>query len=97
SHAIGSFRDGPERSSGRPAPDWKPMADTRRKQQTRRFLSLTGGRLAQNRWMLAAGAVAVLAVGVAAGVPPPIAAAAILFLVVTAMLAPRRSQKERQA
>ncbi|MDQ2633076.1 MAG: ATP-binding protein [Pseudomonadota bacterium] len=73
------------------------MADTRRKERTRRFLALTGGRLAQNRWMLAAGAAAVLVVGVAAGVAPPIVVAAILFLVVVAMLAPRRSQNERRA
>ena len=53
------------------------MADTRREEQTRRFLSLVGGRLAQHRWMLAAGAVAVLAVGFATGAPMTTAAAAI--------------------
>ena len=39
------------------------MADTRREEETRRFLSLAAGRLAHNRWMLAAGWLAVLTVG----------------------------------
>ncbi len=69
------------------------MADSRREEQTRRFLSLVGGRLAHNRWMLAAGAVAVLAVGVAGGVPT-MAVAAIPFLVIVAMLAPRRTRSQ---
>ena len=73
------------------------MADTRREEQTRRFLSLVGGRLAQHRWMLAAGVVAVLAVGLAAGGPMTTAAVAILFLLVVAMLAPRRTRGQRQA
>jgi two-component system phosphate regulon sensor histidine kinase PhoR len=73
------------------------MADTRREEQTRRFLSLIGGRLAHNRWMLAAGAVAVLAVGSAAGASVTTTAAAVLFIVIVATLAPRRTRKERQA
>ena len=52
------------------------MAETRRDEQTRRFLSLATGRLAQNRWMFAAGAAAVLAVGFTARIPATITAAA---------------------
>ncbi|MEP9386130.1 ATP-binding protein [Mesorhizobium sp. KR9-304] len=73
------------------------MADTRREERTRRLLSLAAGRLAHNRWMLAAGAAAVIAVGLAAGVSASLAAAALLFLLVVALLAPRRTRRERQA
>ena len=73
------------------------MAETRRDEQTRRFLSLAAGRLAQNRWMFAAGAAAVLAVGFTARIPATITAAAVLFLFVVALLAPRRTRSQRQA
>ncbi len=72
------------------------MADTRREERTRRFLSLAAGRLAHNRWMLAAGWVAVLVVAVS-GAPLTMVAVAILFLLVVAFLAPRRTRRERQA
>ena len=74
------------------------MADTRREEQTRRFLSLLAGRLAQNRWMLAAGALAVLAVALrcrrpaTAQRPPPSSSSFVV-----AMLAPRRTRSQRQA
>jgi two-component system phosphate regulon sensor histidine kinase PhoR len=73
------------------------MADTRREERTRRFLSLAAGRLAQNRWMLAAGWVAVLAVAFAAGSPLAIIAAAMVFLLAVAFSSPRRTRRERQA
>jgi two-component system phosphate regulon sensor histidine kinase PhoR len=73
------------------------MADTRREEETRRFLSLAAGRLAHNRWMLAAGWLAVLTVGFSAAAPLAIMAAAILFLLGVAALAPRRTRRERQA
>jgi two-component system phosphate regulon sensor histidine kinase PhoR len=73
------------------------MADTRREERTRRFLSLAAGRLAQNRWMLAAGWVAVLAVAFAAGAPLAIITAAMVFLLAVAFSAPRRTRRERQA
>ena len=57
------------------------MADTRREEQARRFVSLASGRLAQNRWTLAAGVVAVLAVHFYAGGSALFTAAAILLLV----------------
>ena len=73
------------------------MADTRREEETRRFLSLAAGRLAHNRWMLAAGWLAVLTVGFSVRAPLAIMAAAILFLLGVAALAPRRTRRERQA
>ena len=73
------------------------MAETRREERARRFLSLAAGRLAENRWMFAAGAAAVLAVAFAAGVPATIAVGAILFLFVAALFAPRRTRSQRQA
>ena len=73
------------------------MADTRREEETRRFMSLAAGRLAQNRWMLAAGALAALATAFAAGVPPAIVAATIFFLFAVALFAPSRTRSQRQA
>ena len=73
------------------------MADTRREEQARRFVSLAAGRLAQNRWTLAAGVVAVLAVHFNAGGSAFFTAAAILFLLVVTALAPRRTRGQRQA
>jgi two-component system phosphate regulon sensor histidine kinase PhoR len=74
-----------------------PMADTRREERTRRLLSLAAGRLAQNRWMFAAGVAAVLAIAFAVGAPTGFVAAAILFLFVAALLVPRRTRGERLA
>jgi len=73
------------------------MVDTRRQEETRRLLSLAAGRLAQHRWVLAAGCLAVLAVGFAGGAPLAVMAAAIVFLLGVAALAPRRSGRERRA
>lgn len=73
------------------------MVDTRREERTRRFLSLAAGRLAHNRWMLAAGWFAVLTVGFAVRAPLAVMTAAILFLLAVAALAPRRTRRERQA
>src|SRR5688572_20768502 len=73
------------------------MVDTRREERTRRFLSLAAGRLAHNRWMLAAGWFAVLTVGFAVRAPLAVMTLAILFLLAVAALAPRRTRRERQA
>ncbi|HEY6631548.1 MAG TPA: ATP-binding protein [Rhizobiaceae bacterium] len=73
------------------------MGDTRRKQETRRLLSLAAGRLAQRRWMLAAGWLAVLAVGFSARAPLAIMAAAMVFLLGVAVLAPRRERRAERA
>jgi two-component system phosphate regulon sensor histidine kinase PhoR len=68
------------------------MAETRRQEQTRRFLSLAAGRLTANGWMLAAGAAALVAVGLVAAARPQVVAAALLLLVAAAVLAPRRTR-----
>jgi two-component system phosphate regulon sensor histidine kinase PhoR len=73
------------------------MADKRREEQTRRLLRLATGRLAQNRWMFIAGAVALVAVGIFAGARPTTVAAGILFLLVVALLAPRRTRSQIRA
>jgi two-component system phosphate regulon sensor histidine kinase PhoR len=73
------------------------MADTRREEQARRFVSLAAGRLAQNRWTLAAGALAIVAVHLLAGGSALVTAVAILFLFVVTALAPRRTRGQRQA
>lgn len=73
------------------------MADTRREVETRRLLSLAAGRLAQHRWMLAAGWAAVLALAIANHASPIATAIAILFLLAVAVLAPRHTRRERQA
>ena len=84
-HAIGSVRGGPARKfrlgRGRRSQE-DPMADTRREEQARRFVSLASGRLAQNRWTLAAGMLAILAMHFYAGGSALFTAAAILLFVV---------------
>jgi len=66
------------------------MADTRRQEQTRRLLSLAAGRFANNRWMFAAGAAAVVGVGALASAPEAIVLAALVLLFLAALLAPIR-------
>ncbi len=73
------------------------MADTRREEQARRFVSLASGRLAQNRWPLAAGTLAILAMHFYAGGSVLFTAAAILLFVAVTALAPRRTRSQRQA
>jgi len=66
------------------------MADTRRQEQTRRLLSLAAGRFANNRWMFAAGAVAVVGVAHFAAAPTAIAFAALGLLCLAGLFAPSR-------
>ena len=73
------------------------MADTRREEQARRFVSLASGRLAQNRWTLAAGVLAILAMHFYAGGSALFTAAAILLFFVVTAFAPRRTRRQRQA
>ncbi|MEW9808688.1 ATP-binding protein [Mesorhizobium marinum] len=73
------------------------MDETRRKEQTRRAVSLVVGRLAANRWMLAAGVAALCVVGAVAGARPAIVAGAVLFLAAAAALAPKRTRGQLRA
>ena len=73
------------------------MADTRRDEQARRFGVLVAGRLAQNRWTLAAGVMAVLAIGYVGAVPVLLIAAAIVLLFAVTAFAPRRTRGQRLA
>ncbi len=73
------------------------MAEGRREERTRRFLSLAGGRLAANRWMLAAALAALAVVGIVASVPVQLAAAIAAFLIVVAAMSPRRTRRQARA
>ncbi len=73
------------------------MTDTRGERQARRFGSLVGGRLAQNRWPLAAAILAVLTVGHVGGGSILFTAGVIAFLLCVTALAPRRTRGQRQA
>ncbi len=73
------------------------MADTRRQEQARRFGSLVAGRLAQNRWTLSAGVLALLAVHYASDGAGLVTFAAIILLFAVTALAPRRTRGQRQA
>lgn len=73
------------------------MAETRRDERARRLGAIVAGRLAQNRWTLAAGVAALVAVGYAGRASLPLVLAAILFLVVVTAAAPRRTRGQRQA
>jgi len=73
------------------------MAEPRRDEQARRFSALVAGRLAQNRWTLAAGAVAVLVLHYVGGGSWAFTVAVILLLVAVTALAPRRTRGQRKA
>jgi two-component system phosphate regulon sensor histidine kinase PhoR len=73
------------------------MADSRREEQARRFVSLASGRLAQNRWALAAGTFAILAMHFYAGGSAFLTVAAILLFAAVTAFAPRRTRGQRQA
>ena len=73
------------------------MADTRRQEQSRRLSSLVTGRLAQNRWTLGAGVLAVLAVHYVGGGSRLFTFVAIVFLFAVTAFAPRRTRGQRQA
>ncbi|MEQ1941979.1 ATP-binding protein [Mesorhizobium sp. VNQ89] len=73
------------------------MAKGRREERTRRFLSVAGGRLAANRWMLAAALAALAVVGIVASVPVQLAAAIAAFLIVVAAMSPRRTRRQARA
>lgn len=75
----------------------KRMADTRRNEQARRFVSLVTGRLAQNRWPLAAAVLAVLVVGHVGDGSILFTAGVVIFLLVVTALAPRRTLGQRRA
>jgi len=79
---------------GRRSMPIEAMAESRREEQTRRFLSLAAGRLAANRWMLAAALVALAVVGIVASVPVQLAAAIACFLIVVAAMSPRRTRRQ---
>lgn len=73
------------------------MAEHATREQGRRILALAAGRIAANRWMLAAGVAALLAVGLGAGVRPAFVAGAVLFLLAAAVLAPRGARRQGRA
>jgi two-component system phosphate regulon sensor histidine kinase PhoR len=64
------------------------MADERRKERTRRLLSLPAGRLAENRWMLVVGIAVIGVLGVAAEAKFAWIAFAVLVLFAAALLVP---------
>lgn len=64
------------------------MADERRKERTRRLLSLAAGRLGENRWMLGAGIAVVVVLGVAMNAKVAWIVLAVLALAAVALLAP---------
>ena len=73
------------------------MADTRRQEEVRRLVRLVIGKLAEHRWTLIAGIVAVLAVHLFGGGPWPLAGAAILGIFLVTALTPRRTRGQRLA
>ena len=73
------------------------MAEPRRDEQARRFSALVAGRLAQNRWTLVAGIMAVLAVHHLGGGSWQLTAAIIVILFAVTAIAPRRTRGQRKA
>jgi two-component system phosphate regulon sensor histidine kinase PhoR len=73
------------------------MAEAKRERQGRRWGRLVAGRLSQNRWMLAAGIVAVLAVYSIAEESTFFVLVCIAALFVAAAVAPRRTARQRRA
>ncbi len=73
------------------------MTEAKRERQGRRWGRLVAGRLNQNRWMLAAGILAVLAVYAIADESTFFVAVCIAALFVAAAVAPRRTARQRRA
>jgi two-component system phosphate regulon sensor histidine kinase PhoR len=73
------------------------MAEAKRERQGRRWGRLVAGRLSQNRWMLAAGILAVLAVYTIAEESTFFVLVCIAALFVAAAIAPRRTARQRRA
>ncbi|MEJ6781997.1 ATP-binding protein [Aminobacter sp. Piv2-1] len=73
------------------------MADTGTQTRAKRTVRLTAGRLYQNRWMLAAAAVAVLAVHFYGAASAWVTVLAVVLLFLFAMVAPRTNAGRRLA
>lgn len=73
------------------------MTEAKRERQGRRWGRLVAGRLSQNRWMLAAGILAVFAVYAIAEESAFFVLVCIAALFVAAAVAPRRTARQRRA
>lgn len=73
------------------------MADERRKERTRRFVSLSAGRLGENRWMLSIGIAVIIVLGVVVKAKATLVVLAIAALFVAALFAPGGRPRRKTA